>query len=278
MKLLHSAAAAAVLFAAGATPALAQSAPDWNGFYIGVHGGFLDSDDDRNETVVFDRDFDGQFDDTVVTTAPADAFSPGFCAGQANGTNPTARCDNDGGGVEGGARLGYDLQFGHWVIGAVADVQAVDAKDAVTAYSTTPATYVLVRNLEHTAGLRARVGYGFGPALVYATGGVAYGKVDNRFLTSNGANSFTARADEDDADGTQFGGGVEWRLAPNLTLVTEYLYTDLEAGDHVVRVGPGTAPATNPFILPPNTAGTDLTRSSDAFKFHALRLGFNVRF
>jgi outer membrane immunogenic protein len=164
------------------------------------------------------------------------------------------------------------------VIGAVADIQAVAAKDAVTAYSTTPANYVLVRNLEHTAGLRARIGYGFGPALVYATGGVAYGKVDNRFLTSNGANSFTARADEDDADGTQFGGGIEWSLAPNLTLVTEYLYTDLEAGDHVVRVGPGTAPATNPFILPPNAAGTDLTRSSDAFKFHAFRLGFNVRF
>lgn len=181
MKLLHSAAAAAVLLAAGAGPALAQSTPDWSGFYVGVHGGFLDSDDDRNETVVFDRDFDGQFDDMVVTTAPANAFSPGFCAGQANGTTPTERCDNDGGGVEGGARLGYDLQFGTWVIGAVADIQAVAVKDAVTAHSTTPAHYVLVRNLEHTAGLRARIGYGFGPALVYATGGLAYGKVDNRF-------------------------------------------------------------------------------------------------
>ena len=117
-----------------------------------------------------------------------------------------------------------------------------------------------------------------GPPLVYATGGAAYGKVENRFLTTNGANSFTTRTDEDDADGTQWGGGVEWRLAPGLSVVGEYLYNDLETGDYVVRAGPGTAGPTNPFILPPNTAGTDITRSSSTFNFHAFRIGMNVRF
>ena len=277
MKHVVSAAAlTAALLAAG--PVLAQSSTDWSGFYVGVHGGFLDDDQDQNETLVFDRDFDGDFDDTVVTSGGADAFGPGFCSGQALTNTPSGRCGRDGTGVEGGARIGYDMQFGNWVVGVVGDVQGANARDAVSGFSTTPASYVFSRTLEHTAGLRARVGWAAGPALVYATGGAAYGKVENRFLTTNGANSFTTRTDEDDADGTQWGGGVEWRLAPGLSVVGEYLYSDLETGDYVVRAGPGTAGPTNPFILPPNTAGTDITRSSSTFNFHAFRIGMNVRF
>lgn len=278
MKLHLSAAALALTVAAGASPALAQSAPDWSGFYVGVHGGFLDSNEDKNETLVFDRDFDGQFDDQVVLSGSgADAFSPGFCAGQASTSAPTS-CDRDDGGIEAGARVGYDMQFGNWVVGAVGEVTAVNAEDSVTGFSTTPARYTFTRHLEHTAALRLRAGYAMGPALVYGTGGVAYGKIENRFGTSNGANSFTVQTDEDDADGYQFGGGVEWSLAPNLTLVGEYLYTNLTAGDYVVRAGPGTAPATNPFILAPNTAGTDIARSNEDFATHEFRLGMNVRF
>ncbi|HEV2082319.1 MAG TPA: outer membrane beta-barrel protein [Brevundimonas sp.] len=276
MKIKLAAAALALTVAAGATPVLAQ---EWSGFYVGVHGGFLDTDEDKNETLVFDRDFDGDFDDTVVLSGgTTNAFGPGFCSGQASTTTPSGLCDRDDGGVEGGARVGYDMQFGNWVVGVVGDIQGVDAEDSVTGFSTTPASYIFTRNLEHTAGLRARVGYATGPALVYATGGAAYGKIENRFYTSNGANSFTETVEEDDADGFQYGGGVEWRLAPSLTLVGEYLYTDLEAGEYVVRAGPGTAPATNPFILPPNTAGTDITRSNPDFKTHEFRLGMNVRF
>lgn len=278
MKIRHAAAALALMAAAGATPALAQSTPDWSGFYVGVHGGFLDTNEDKNETLVFDRDFDGDFDDTVVLNGTTnDAFSPGYCAGQASNPSPSS-CDRDDGGVEAGARVGYDMQFGNWVVGGVAEIAAVDAEDSVSGFSTTPANYVFTRNLKHTAALRARLGYAMGPALFYGTGGAVYGKIDNVFRTSNGANSFTETVEEDDADGYQFGGGVEWSLAPNLTLVGEYLYTDLEAGEHVVRAGPGTAPATNPFILAPNPAGTDITRSNPDFKTHAFRLGMNVRF
>lgn len=278
MNVRYTLAAAALLAAAGARPALAQSTPDWSGFYVGVHGGFLDVDEDKNERLVFDRDFDGDFDDTVVLNGTTnDAFSPGYCAGQASTASPSS-CDRDDGGIEGGARVGYDMQFGSWVLGAVVDVQGVDAEDSVTGFSTTPASYVFTRDLEQTTALRARLGYAAGPALFYATGGVARGKIENRFSTTNGANSFTTRVDEETADGYQYGAGIEWSLAPNLTLVGEYIYTDLEAGDYVVRAGPGTAPATNPFILPPNTAGTDITRSNGDFKAHGFRLGFNVRY
>ena len=272
-----SAASLAILMAGVAAPAMAQSAPDWSGPYIGVFGGFIQPDEEANETLLFDRDLDGAYDDTVTTSGGADAFGPGFCADQASGG--TRRCDDDASGVEGGVKLGYDMQFGRWVVGAVGEVAGVDAEDSVTGFSTTPAYYSFTRSLDHMAALRARVGYAAGPALIYATGGVAYGKVENSFFTSNTANSFTVTADEDDADGYQFGGGVEWRLAPSLTFTGEYIYSDLETGEYNIRVANnGTTPATNPFILAPNTTGTDMIRSNDSFKTHSFRIGMNVRF
>lgn len=270
-----SVASLTLLLAGVAAPALAQT-PDWSGPYVGIFGGYVLPDDDETESIVFDRDFDGQFDDTVVLSGSgANAFSPGFCGDQ---IDQGATCDDDGTGVEAGVKLGYDMQFGSFVIGGVGELAATDVEDSATGFSTTPAYYSFSRNLEQMAALRARVGYVVGNALLYATAGVAYGKVDNSFATSNGANSFTVSADEDDADGHQLGGGMEWRLAPSLTLTGEYIYSDLETGDYTIRVGRGAAAATNPFVLAPNTAGTDMKRSTDSFQSHAFRLGMNVRF
>nr|WP_168047330.1 outer membrane beta-barrel protein [Brevundimonas alba] len=272
-----SAASLTLLLTGVAAPALAQSAPDWSGPYVGVFGGFIQPDEEPDETLVFDRDLDGDYDDTVLTSGGQNAFGPGFCGDQAS--SGQTRCDDDASGVEGGVKLGYDMQFGRWVVGAVGEIAAVDAEDSVSGFSTTPAYYSLTRSLDHMAALRARLGYAAGPALLYVTGGAAYGKVENSFNTNNTANSFTATTDEDDADGYQFGGGVEWRLAPSLTFNAEYIYTDLETGEYNIRVGnTGTTPATNPFILAPNTTGTDLTRSTDSFALHSFRIGMNVRF
>jgi outer membrane immunogenic protein len=274
-----SAASLTLLLAGTAAPAFAQSVYDWSGPYVGVFGSFVQPDDDANETLVFDRDLDGQFDDTVVTDTGANAFATGFCGDQFSSLDgPDATpCDRDGSGVEGGVKLGYDWQFGSWVVGAVGELAAVSAEDSVTGFSTTPAAYSFTRKMEHMAAVRARVGYAAGPGLVYVTGGPAYGKVHNSFFTTNQTNSFVALEDEDDADGFQFGGGVEWRLEQNLLFNAEYIYSDLEAGEHVVRAGPGTASADNPFLLG-NPLGTDMTRSADSLKLHHFRIGMNVRF
>lgn len=274
-----SAASLAVLLAGVAAPALAQSVPDWSGPYIGVYGGVVENNEEAGEQLVFDRDFDGQFDDTVVLNGTTnDAFAPGSCDGAATAQAAGGGCDVDPTGVDGSIRAGYDMQFGPLVVGLVGELSAVDLEDSVTSFSTTPAAYVFTRQVEQMAALRARVGFPVGPALLYATGGAATAKVENSFRTTNTANSFTVRNDDDRADGYQLGGGVEWRLAPNLSVTGEYLYSNLQTDDYVIRVGPGTAPATNPFILPPNTAGTDMTRSNDDLELHALRIGMNVRF
>ena len=267
-----------LILAASAAPAFAQMAPaDWSGPYIGIYGSYLDVADDGSETVRFDRNLDGQFNDTVRTAAGADAF-PGFCSGQANGVSAGAGCDDDKGGVEAGIRGGYDFQFGSIVVGGLVEFSGTEAKDTVTAFSSTPAAYVFKRNLENLAAARLRVGYAFGDALLYGTGGYASGEMSNRFITSNTVNSFTATVDEDSADGWQAGGGLEYKLAPNFTVFGEYVYTSLEPGEFEVRVGRGVAPFFSPFILPPNTTGTDFQRSSDEFNLHAVRIGMNYRF
>lgn len=53
--------------------------------------------------------------------------------------------------------------------------------------------------------------------------------------------------------------------------------TDLDVDPHIVRVGPGTAPATNPFLLV-SAEGTDLRRTSESFERHSVRLTAAVRF
>lgn len=274
-----SAASLTLLLAGVASPALAQSVPDWSGPYIGVYGGVLENNEDAGEGLIFDRDFDGQFDDTVILNgATSSAFSPGSCSGSALGQAAGNGCDIDPTGVEASVRLGYDMQFGAFVIGAVGELSGADVEDSVTSFSTTPAAYVFTRELETMAALRLRAGFATGPALIYVTGGGAMAKIENSFRTTNGANSFTETVNEDEADGYQLGTGIEWRLAPNFTLTGEYLFTNLQPGDYVVRAGPGTAGPTNPFILPPNTAGTDIARGNDGMELHAIKVGMNVRF
>ena len=164
-------------------------------------------------------------------------------------------------------------------VGALAEYSVNNVQDSVTGFSTTPAFYTFTRELESTAAARLKLGYAYGPALIYGTGGYAYGKFENKFRTSNQANSFTETSEGDDGDGWQAGGGVEYALGRGLTVSGEYLYTSLDVDSPVIRVGnTGTTPATNPFISAPNTTGTDMIRSNGRFGTHMVRIGMNYRF
>ena len=277
MTRLTTAAALAALLTAAAGPALAQT-PDWSGLYIGGHGGWAGLDDADGETLRFDRDLDGSFNDTVTTATSANAFGPGFCGGTPNTAVAADGCEDDDDGSEFGARIGYDWQMGSWVFGVVGEYSAVDAQDSATGFSTTPANYVFTRDVESIAALRARIGYAMGPALIYVTGGFARASVENSFATTNGANAFTPSSDSDDADGRQFGAGLEYALGGGWSIGGEYLMTTLEPDDYVIRVTQGSAPPTNPFVLAPNTTGTDIIRSEDEIKLNSFRIGLNYRF
>jgi len=270
-RLITSAlAGAAVLAYAG----VAQ-AQDWQGPYVGGFAGYGFQPDDDDETIQFDTDLNGTFGDTVNTTAPANAFSPGFCGGRANGPTPAAGCADDDDSFDYGVRGGYDWQFGNWVIGALGEFSMNDAEDSVSAFSTTPARYTMTRELDYLASARVRGGYAFSNLLFYGTGGFAFGSVQHSFSTSNGVNTFTETSDED-VNGYQLGFGTEWAIAPRWRLGAEYINTTLEDDSYRVRAQ-GPAPATNPFILV-NPNGTDFARSDEDFEFDSVRLTLSYAF
>lgn len=259
--------------------ALAQDAGSWSGFYVGVHAGsVLEPDDDSGEQILFDTNLDGNFGDTVTTAAGANAFSPGSCNGTATGPTPGTGCGSNDGGGDWGLRLGYDWQNGNWIFGLLGEYSHLEYDDAVTSFSTTPAFYTMRRELDDSWSLRGRVGYAFGPEsrhLLFVTAGVVQANVDNVFTTSNSVNTFVPNSD-DEADGSQWGLGYEFRLTEQVSLGIEYLATHLEDDGYRVRVQ-GPAPVTNPFIRT-NPAGTDFRRSDDDAEPESVRLSVAWRF
>jgi len=270
----------ALAFAVAATPAAAQDnygANEFDGFYVGGSVGYTMRDSKSGEVVEFDTNLDGNFNDTVRTTAGADAFSFGFCNGAAAGSTRAAGCDRDRDDIEYYARAGFDKQFGRLVVGVVGEFGKTEMTDSITAFSTTPANYVFTRELDWNAALRARAGLAADRTLFYATGGGAYGKIDRSFSSTNTANSFTFQDDSDHVWGWQAGGGIEQKLGNNFSVGLEYLYSRYDDDDRTIRVGPGTAPATNPFLLV-NANGTDFRRGDNRFDFHSVRATAAFRF
>lgn len=265
------------LLAALAVPATDAFAQSWQGGYIGLYAGTQTDPDDDNDRILFDTNLDGDFGDNVNTSAGANAFSPGFCDGVAQGPTPAAGCADNTGGGDYGLRAGYDWDASGFVYGLVLDYGLNDARDAVAAFSTTPARYTMLRKVDDLLALRGRVGWTFagGDTLFYGTAGWARAGIDNTFATSNGVNTFVQRGSSD-ADGYQYGLGIEHRFWDNVSLGLEYVHTSLDDDETRVRAQ-GPAPATNPFILV-NAGGTDFRRSDDDFELDSFRLTANLRF
>lgn len=265
--------ATAAILSAVTLPAFGQ---DWTGGYVGAFLG-TQADPDDDDAVLFDTDLDGDFDDAVNTSAGANAFSPGFCDGVAQGPTPGDGCADNTGGADFGLRAGYDWDMDGWVWGVLGEYSMNDARDAVTAFSTTPARYTLLRKVDDVLALRLRGGFALadGDGLLYATAGYAQANIENHFFTSNTVNTFTDTGDSD-ADGWQAGLGYEHRFGDNFTLGLEYLFTTLDDDEYRVRAA-GPAPATNPFIIA-NASGTDFARSDDEIELNSLRLTANFRF
>ncbi|MBX9574826.1 MAG: outer membrane beta-barrel protein [Caulobacteraceae bacterium] len=276
----------AILIAASVSLAGAASAQDWTGPYVTVALSGDLVDDDEGEITLFDTDQNGTFGDTVRTSGGADAFSSsptqsaGFCGGKANANNFDGGCQDDdeiAAGVAG--RIGWDWAVGGFVFGVLGEAASVTGRDHTTAFSITPANYQFARGVDGPVySARVRVGAPMGRWMPYATAGYAVAEVEETYSTTNAANSFTPLTNTSDADGFQVGGGLEYAVTDRVRLGAEYLYTALDVDDPlVVRVGPGTAPLTNPFRIV-NPSGTDTRRQSDEFNHHAFRLTVSARF
>lgn len=281
MKYIIKAPLGAMVALALSTPVLAQDGAgsgerNWTGPYVGGSIGLGRVDNKRNEQLTFDTDGDGNSDD-AVTTGGTDTFT-GYCGGRSRSGSAADGCIKDRTGTDWAGHVGYDMQFGNIVAGVVAEGGVADVTDSVTGFTSEPGDYTLSRRLKENAALRARLGYAAGNTLFYLTGGGAYGKINNRFATSNSANAFSDNGDGD-AWGWTAGAGVEQKISDNFSVGLLYKYTSLNPDDYEVTVAQGTAPATGPFTNPATTNGqTLISRSNDDFNYHAAKISASYRF
>jgi outer membrane immunogenic protein len=177
-------------------------------------------------------------------------FYLGVTAGGSFGS-PAVRGDFGNTGIDisgatGGVLAGYNWQAGRMVLGVESDFSLTNLDGArANAAGTT-----FKADIDKMGSMRGRVGFLMTPSMMlYATGGLAWAGVD---LTSVGSPIRTSEF----LRGWQLGTGVEWKFAPNWTLRTEYIYTDL--GDRTFGVGG----QTNQFDL----------------NFHTVRAGLTFKF
>jgi outer membrane immunogenic protein len=137
-------------------------------------------------------------------------------------------------GFDGGGIVGYNWQFGSWVVGVDADFQGSTGSGYLTCVEVCNGTNATTidQKLSWFGTVRGRLGYAVGPALFYATGGAAYGEVKESFTQTAGATTISPSFSHSKS-GFAVGGGIENKLdifgllGPNWTTRTEYLYVDL---------------------------------------------------
>lgn len=126
------------------------------------------------------------------------------------------------GGFVGGGQVGYNYQLGMFVLGAETDLQyaAVGNKGGSDG-----AAYYPGSSDGYFGTVRARLGVAFDRALVYGTGGFAYGSV-------GGNNAYDPvlgfRRDRNANGGWTLGAGAEYAVSNNLTAKVEGLYVNLD--------------------------------------------------
>jgi len=177
-------------------PVAAPTVFNWNGFYVGVHGGAAVGD-----------------------------FKYPFSANITEGFNINGEAKQDASGGFGGAQIGYNWQFNpNWVLGVEADIAASSYEGQVSVnvngYNVEAGTKV-----DWFGTVRGRIGYAIDNVLLYGTGGFAYGDVKSS-ISGNIIGNFDA-SKSDTEYGWTIGAGLEYGITQNITFKTEYLYVDL---------------------------------------------------
>jgi outer membrane immunogenic protein len=138
--------------------------------------------------------------------------------------------DSSDGGFVGGGQLGYNYQFGQFVGGVEVDVQYADLSSSDRHEYGPPTDYARRQDgLDWFGTVRARLGFAFDRALIYATGGFAFGGGgdDNNYY----ADYYYHDDGQDTATGWTVGGGVEYAVTDSLTAKVEGLYVNLGKDD-----------------------------------------------
>lgn len=170
----------------------------------------------------------------------------------------------------GGLQAGYQLQWGPWVAGIETDFQWSDiSSKGQSLGSEQGPTFDTTAKVDFFGTVRVRGGIALGPALFYATGGMAYGRGIGTVVVTPGTpetpgagGPFPGR-DSNVTVGWSVGGGAEYALTDRISLRAEYLHVDL--GDAV-------------YVFELAGSGGSYIRGKYANDMDIARMGLNVRF
>jgi outer membrane immunogenic protein len=285
--LIELAASAALI----TTPALAADIPvkaplpepapvySWTGLYVGFNSGY------------------GWGGSTVAFT-PNDVLANDVTCGGAFGSGGTCPPPASVGikGAFGGLQVGYNWQLNQVaLVGVEADLDGAGISGSGTStfpmFAATPpgiSSFTTQQEVTSLGTVRGRLGWlASNPLLLYATGGFAYGHInDNVALNVNpgiggattggfgfsctvpGTNCFFGN-ESHVVTGWTAGAGLEYALGNNVSLKAEYLYVSM--GGEAVNVSANRA-TLNPALIP-----SSFTAAFNRTDFQVVRAGLNIR-
>jgi outer membrane immunogenic protein len=151
----------------------------------------------------------------------------------------------------GGVQGGFDYQFAsNWVTGIEAQYSWMNRNNTGMAF---PGGVVVTDRENQLGSVTGRLGYTWGPGLLYAKGGYAYREGNNIGVNVAGVPA-TFTTDGSRQNGWTVGAGLEYMFAPNWSAKAEYQYYNFGSGnftggpapivgqrfrddDHTVKVG-----------------------------------------
>lgn len=186
-------------------------------------------------------------------------------------------------GVIGGANVGYNYQINQFVIGlegtvdgtsisntAVANVPLLGGTFGVTANSSIPIE----------GSIRGRLGFAWDRALIYATGGVAFGGFNTNFngfgVGAGGVPIFGSTSVSDTRVGWTVGGGIQYAVTNNWSVRAEYRYTDFGSFNEALFPGLGGIGVTGPAGA--IVRGAFLNGGDHHIQQNLVQVGFDYKF
>jgi outer membrane immunogenic protein len=278
---IAGAASAADLPYRTAAPAPYVAAPvfTWTGFYVGLNAGAAFNN--RNSASIA----------TSGLTAPNNVF---YTDG-GNGDNTS---------FTGGVTAGYNMQFGSFVAGVEGDFNYLNRRNGGSGVFPAPVDFpgTFDDRTDFTVSrgggnnwfgtLRGRLGFAFDRAMIFATGGLAFGGKGGGFGVTQrdyyeinpgaflvtGVRPLASSGSDSSSVGWALGGGAEYALTQSMSVKLEYLHVDLGSRSQTfATLASAGAPPNGPPIGATMGAGNTITVHQKN-NFNLLRAGVNFRF
>lgn len=168
-----------------AAPAYVAPVYNWSGFYVGAHvGGAFGGDNGANNIA---------------------------------GNSPFGTSNRDSAFL-GGGQVGYNYQLApNWLVGVEGDISGLSNSDRTFVSG----TGAFRDRTDWLASVTGRLGYTWGPGLIYAKGGVA-------FRDDNGLSGTVPFSASRESTGYTVGGGLEYMFAPAWSAKIEYQYYNFD--------------------------------------------------